>query len=81
MTFNEILTPQDSFTETNVTRKRSIVGNLQLHSKIIFLKFHILYMFMDNMKDNNNITCHGKMRKKRKMLEKEHQDNSYPKYE
>ena len=26
MIFNEILIPQDSFTETNVTRKRSVVG-------------------------------------------------------
>ena len=34
---------------------------------------------MENMKDNNDITWHGKMHKK-KMLEKEHQNNSYPKY-
>ena len=27
MVFNEILTPQDPFTETNVTRKRSVVGD------------------------------------------------------
>ena len=27
MVFNEILIPQDSFTETNVTRKRSVVGD------------------------------------------------------
>ena len=26
MIFNEILVPQDSFTETNVTRNRSVVG-------------------------------------------------------
>ena len=58
MIFNEILIPQDSFTETNVTRKRSVVGNLQLSPKIIFLfKFHILFFYafimLENMMMNN----------------------------
>ena len=38
MVFNEILIPQDSFTKTNVTRKRSIVGNWHL-SQIIIVDF------------------------------------------
>ena len=35
MAFNEILIPQDSFTETNVTRKRSVVGKF-----LIIIKDH-----------------------------------------
>ena len=42
MVFNEILIPQDSFTETNVTRKKSIVGKFPFikdhNEKIYFLK-------------------------------------------
>ena len=58
MVFNEILIPQDPFTETNVTRKRSVVENLQLSPKIIFLfKFHILFFYafimLENMMMNN----------------------------
>ena len=33
MVFNEILIPQDPFTETNVTRKRSVVGDSYLSQK------------------------------------------------
>ena len=33
MVFNEIIIPQDSFTETNVTRKKSVVGNPRLFQK------------------------------------------------
>ena len=48
MVFNKILIPQDSFTETNVTRKRSVVGNFYLSSKntfVIFKTFFILTQF------------------------------------
>ena len=37
MVFNEILIPQDPFTETNVTRKRSVVENLRLSKKQILI--------------------------------------------
>ena len=40
MVFNEILIPQDSFTETNVTRKRSVVGNSHLSQKNIYFIFY-----------------------------------------
>ena len=42
MVFNEILIPQDPFTETNVTRKRSVVGDSHL-SKKIFVSY--MYVF------------------------------------
>ena len=52
MVLNEILIPQDSLTETNVTRKRSVVGNSRLHSQnhfiqnfIILLLFYFLFIF------------------------------------
>ena len=46
MAFNEILIPQDFFTETNVTRKRSVVGNSQLSQKIfILLLFFVNILF------------------------------------
>ena len=46
MVFNEILISQDSFTETNVTRKRSIVENSWLHSKIVlFETLHLITCF------------------------------------
>ena len=87
MIFNEILIPQDSFTETNVTRKRSIVGNSQLHSQHHFIQnfifcFYIIffayfYMSLKNMKDNNKTTCHTKMMHKNKILKKGYQNNSY----
>ena len=80
MIFNEILIPQDSFTETNVTRKRSIVENSQLHSQnhfiqnfiflLLFYFFVYFYMSLKNMEDNNKATCHTKMMHKNKMLEK-----------
>ena len=52
MIFNEILIPQDSFTETNVTRKRSVVGNSHVLFKIsslinntrFILLLHIIYL-------------------------------------
>ena len=40
MVFNEILIPQDPFTETNVTRKRSIVGDSHLSQKIFISYRH-----------------------------------------
>ena len=39
MVFNEILIPQDSFTETNVTRKRSVVENFGPSFKVQNLIF------------------------------------------
>ena len=39
MVFNEILIPQDPFTETNVTRKRSVVGDSHLSQKKIFISY------------------------------------------
>ena len=44
MIFNEILIPQDSFTETNVTRKRSVVGNLNHFFKVT-KKIFVSYMY------------------------------------
>ena len=80
MVFNEILTPQDSFTETNVTRKKSVVGNSYLYSKVILFEISCLafilffciffYMSLKNMKDNNNATCHTKMMHKNKDIRK-----------
>ena len=92
MIFNEILVPQDSFTETNVTRKRSVVGNSQLHSQNHFYsKFHIFafilffvyfYMSLKNMKDNNKTTRHIEMNHNNKNVrKKECPNNSYLKYE
>ena len=48
MVFNEILIPQDSFTETNVTRKRSIVGIRDYISKTNFIEIITfnLYTFL-----------------------------------
>ena len=40
MVFNEILIPQDSFMETNVTRKRSVVGNSHSSQTNLILLFH-----------------------------------------
>ena len=48
MVFNEILIPQDFFTKTNVTRKRSVVEDFYLSSKntfVIFKTFFILTQF------------------------------------
>ena len=46
MVFNEILTPQDFFTETNVTRKRSVVRNPHLFRKkiLILILFFTCYL-------------------------------------
>ena len=41
MAFNETLTPQDSFTETNVTRKRSVVGNSHFYQESNYSVFLI----------------------------------------
>ena len=53
MIFNEILIPQDSFTETNVTRKRSIVGIHNFIPELIkippFVLIHSFFIF-DDMK-------------------------------
>ena len=47
MAFNEILIPQDSFTETNVTRKRSVV-EIQIHlSKYKIYNLKIIYLFQE----------------------------------
>ena len=79
MVFNEILIPQDFFTETNVTRKRSVVGNSYLYSKVILFEISCLafilffvcfYMSLKNMKDNNKTTCHTKMMHKNKNVRK-----------
>ena len=70
----------------NSSKNPSSVIHNYTKKKVIFL-FEISYfiisvhMFVKDMKDNNNITCHGKMHIKKKMLEKENQNNSYPKYE
>ena len=40
MIFNGILIPQDSFTETNVTRKRSVVGDSHSSQKIFISYMH-----------------------------------------
>ena len=53
MVFNEILIPQDPFTETNVTRKRSIVGNSYLSQKNIFYSF-TCYLYKKNHKSKKN---------------------------
>ena len=53
MVFNEILIPQDSFTETNVTHKRSVVGNPHLSQKIIYFIFHKRYSFLEDYLDIN----------------------------
>ena len=58
MVFNEILIPQDSFTETNVTRKRvhrrKFLNTFQNHFNLNFpFCFYILF---GNMEDNDNIT-------------------------
>ena len=53
MVFNEILIPQDSFTETNVTRKRSVVENPHLSQKIFILFFHKRYSFLEDYLDIN----------------------------
>ena len=49
MVFNEILIPQDPFMETNVTRKRSVVGNPRLSQKNIFLFFYMLFIKKNQM--------------------------------
>ena len=44
MVFIEILIPQDPFTETNVTRKRSVV-RIHIYLKNIYFIFHKHYSF------------------------------------
>ena len=39
MVFNEILIPQDPFTKTNVTRKKSVVGDSHSSQKKIFISY------------------------------------------
>ena len=51
MIFNEILIPQDPFTKTNVTRKKSIVGSFQLFSKTQLLRLLERVIFF------NDTTC------------------------
>ena len=52
MVFNEILMPQDPFTETNVTRKRSVVGNPHLSQKVFILFFvNIIHFFSKDYLD------------------------------
>ena len=45
MAFNEILIPQDSFTETNVTRKRSVVGIHNFIPKSFKIPHFVLIFF------------------------------------
>ena len=86
MIFNEILIPQDSFTETNVTRKRSVVGNSQLHSQNHFIQtsyFCFAFIFClflcvflkKNMKNTNKTTCHTKIMHKNKNVKKIYNNN------
>ena len=82
LVFNEILIPQDFFTETNVTCKMSIVENSKPYPKIIFYwKFHILFLYifydLENMEDSNNITWHNRMMHKNENVEEGHQNNLY----
>ena len=60
MVFNEILIPQDSFTKTNVTRKkvrsRKFVTTFQ--NRFTWNFSFCSYIFFENMEDNDNITWH-----------------------
>ena len=60
MIFNEILIPQDPFTETNVTRKRSVVGNPHLSQKILILFFHKRDSFLEDYLDINFVMTQNK---------------------
>ena len=48
MVFNEILILQDPFTETNVTRKRSVVGNSNVKSENIIRKLFLSKLIFSN---------------------------------
>ena len=60
MVFNEILIPQDPFTETNVTRKRSVVGNPHLSQKIFILFFINVIHFLEDYLDINFVMTQNK---------------------
>ena len=45
MIFNEILVPQESFTETNVTRKRSVVGKFESFFEVPNSSFYFFIYF------------------------------------
>ena len=75
MIFNEILISQDFFTKTNVTRKRSVVGNPRLSQKNIFI-FYMLFIKKSNVinifyqfhitqnRHNSNININNNNKKK-----------------
>ena len=82
MVFNEILIPQDSFTETNVTRKRSVVENSYRFPKSFYLKFHTFFLYpfiffgkygTIILSDMLEITHKNKI----KMLKNKYQNDSY----
>ena len=52
MVFKEILVPHDSLTETNVTRKSSVIRNPHLFQKINYyaLKKHFFYSHINAIK-------------------------------
>ena len=79
MVFNEILIPQDSLTETNVTRKRSVIENSWLYSKIILFKnfTFCLYTFyiLENTENNNDTTWHTRMMHQQR--QNKNKNNSY----
>ena len=60
MVFNEILIPQDSFTETNVTRKRSVIGNSHLSRiKKNSILSHLIVIYITKkwfMLENQNLS-------------------------
>ena len=60
MVFNEILIPQDPFTETNVTRKRSVVGNPHLSQKNTYFIFHKRDSFLEDYLDINFVMTQNK---------------------
>ena len=74
MIFNKILIPQDSFTKTNVTRKRVRRRKFVITFKSYFLfkisHFVFIHFFLENMENNNNITWHAGMMYENKVLEK-----------
>ena len=82
MIFNEILIPQDSFTKTNVTRKRVRRRKFAItFQNYFYLKFHIFvfiyFCIFENMKTIIESYDIPKWFIKNGMLEKEHQNNLY----
>ena len=77
--FNEILIPRDSntsrfFFEDNYNSSKNPSSEIRDHiPKSFKISYFIIffYMYLKNMKDNNNTTWHTKMMRKNKILEKE----------